>query len=201
MTRPTEHMGFAMLVRADLYRYSGAKGVAGFLRTYMKEPGFCFTFWLRVASSCSGRPLLFLLNVLARFQRHRLEVKYGISIPSTTRIDPGLFIGHFGGIVVHHDARIGRNCNLSHGVTIGQVNRGVRKGCPIIGDSVFIGPGAKVIGRVSIGSSVAIGANCVVTKDVNDNEVVVGVPARVISNAGSSGYINWTDYEISSQRQ
>jgi serine O-acetyltransferase len=66
---------------------------------------------------------------------------------------------------------------------------------PVIGDNVYIGPGAKIIGRVNMGSGVAIGANAVVTKDVPDNAVVVGVPAKVISYNGSKGYINKTDYD------
>ena len=75
-------------------------------------------------------------------------------------------------------------------------NRGVRKGYPVIGDNVYIGPGAKVIGNVYVGNNVAIGANCVVTKNVPDNSVVVGIPGNVISSKGSTGYVNRTDYEI-----
>jgi len=122
--------------------------------------------------------------------------KYGISIPPETVIGSGFYIGHFGGIVVSPKSKIGKNCNISQGVTIGQTNRGSRKGFPIIGNNVYIGPGAKIIGGVTIGNDVAVGANCVVTKDVPDNAVVVGVPGRVISYDGSRGYINNTDYSI-----
>jgi serine O-acetyltransferase len=120
--------------------------------------------------------------------------KFGISIPFTTRIGPGFYIGHFGGIVVSDGAEIGRNCNISQGVTIGASNRGQRAGAPVIGDNVYIGPGAKVIGGIRIGDDVAIGANAVVTHDVPSGSVVAGVPARVVSNEGSVGYINRTDY-------
>jgi len=65
---------------------------------------------------------------------------------------------------------------------------------PEIGDNVYIGPGAKIIGNIKIGNNAAIGANCVVTKDVPENGVVVGVPGRVISFEGSAGYINKTNY-------
>ena len=92
---------------------------------------------------------------------------------------------------------IGSNCNLSHGVTIGVTRRGDKMGVPIIGDNVYIGPGAKIIGRVNIGNNAAIGANCVVTKDVPDFGVVVGIPGKVISYEGSQGYINKTDYDTS----
>ncbi|MGE5865508.1 MAG: serine O-acetyltransferase, partial [Rhizobacter sp.] len=107
----------------------------------------------------------------------------------------GFYIGHFGGIVVNGESVIGKNCNISQGVTLGQANRGRNKGCPIVGDNVYIGPGAKLVGAVRIGDNVAIGANAVVTRDVPDNAVVVGIPARVISHEGSAGYVNNTDYE------
>jgi serine O-acetyltransferase len=110
------------------------------------------------------------------------------------RIDWNAHIGHFGGIIVNPDAIIGKNCNISHQVTIGITRRGERRGYPTIGDNVFIGPGAKIIGGVNIGDNVAIGANCVVTKDAPPNTVVVGIPGKVISLSGSQGYINHTDY-------
>ncbi|MFC2064935.1 serine O-acetyltransferase [Chloroflexota bacterium] len=78
---------------------------------------------------------------------------------------------------------------------MGKANRGEREGYPVIGDNVYIGPGAKIIGKVHVGNNVAIGANCVVTKDVPDNAVVAGVPGRVISMKGSEGYVENTDYE------
>jgi serine O-acetyltransferase len=68
-------------------------------------------------------------------------------------------------------------------------------GYPILGDNVYIGPGAKIIGGIKIGNNVAIGANCVVTKNIPDNSVVVGIPGRVISQDGVTGYIDNIDYE------
>lgn len=96
---------------------------------------------------------------------------------------------------MHERAAIGKNCNISHGVTIGQANRGKRKGYPTIENNVYIGPGAKILGKVMVGNNVAVGANCVVTKDVPADSVVVGIPGKVISKEGSAGYINRTDYE------
>jgi serine O-acetyltransferase len=125
----------------------------------------------------------------------RYTYKFGISIPFETNIGAGFYIGHFGGIVVNEACVIGKNCNISHGVTLGAVNRGERQGCPTIGDNVYIGPGAKIVGNIRVGSHAAIGANCVVTKDVPDHGVVVGIPGRVISQDGSVGYVNRTDYE------
>jgi hypothetical protein len=112
-----------------------------------------------------------------------------------TKIGSGFLISHFDGIGVNAQCVIGKNCNISQGVTLGQANRGKMEGSPIVGDNVYIGPGAKIVGAVSIGDDVAIGANCVVTKDVPDGAVVVGVPGRVISHRGSKDYVCRTDYE------
>ena len=113
----------------------------------------------------------------------------GIQIDMQVKIGPGLYIGHGGKLVVHNNVRIGSNCNLSTGVVVGIAGRGESRGVPIIGDRVFIAPGAKVIGKVTIGDDVAIGANAVVTKDVPSKAVVVGIPARIISYAGSDDFI------------
>ena len=120
--------------------------------------------------------------------------KYGISIPFTCSIGKGFYIGHFGGIVVHNKAVIGSNCNISQGVTIGTSARGERKGCPKIGDYVYLGPGAKIFGAIKVGDNVAIGANCVVNKDIPSNAVVVGIPGKIVSYNGSAGCIIRTDY-------
>lgn len=119
----------------------------------------------------------------------RYGYKYGISIPYNTKIGSGFYIGHYGGIVVSHEAQIGKNCNISHGVTVGTSYGGKYPGTPVIQDGVYIGPGAKVIGGITIGNNVAIGANCVVTKPISDNSVVVGVPGRVISEKGAGEYV------------
>jgi serine O-acetyltransferase len=186
---------YRYLVRSDLYRHEGAAGLSGFVHNAVLSPGFQHTFWLRTAAFLSSHRILrFGLGHIARLVLRHLSFKYGISIPWRTKIGPGFYVGHFGQIVVNARSVIGRNCNISQGVTVGQANRGPRKGYPKIGDNVYIGPGAKIVGNVGIGSNVAIGANCVVTKDVPDDAVVVGVPGKVISTDGSTGYVNWTDY-------
>ena len=183
---------FLTVIKSDLYRYEGAMGVIGFLKNYIKEPGFRYSFWMRMTAFLEGNSSFIIPYCVARLQQHRLGIKYGISIPHVTQIGPGLYIGHFGGIVVNPRVSIGHNCNLSHGVTIGQKNRGKYKGYPKIGDCVFIGPGVSIIGSVIIGSNVAIGANAVVVHDINDNEVAGGNPAKIISTKGAQDYINWT---------
>ncbi|MES2317533.1 MAG: serine O-acetyltransferase [Pseudomonadota bacterium] len=184
------------LWRCDLYRHlQGQGGLRAGLRAYRLVPGFRFMFWLRLAAMTRGSGGLWrLAHVLARLMHRRMRFRFGISIPYTTRIGPGFYIGHCGGIVVNEAVLIGRNCNISHGVTLGQINRGERKGVPVIGDGVYIGPGAVVIGAIEVGSGSAIGANAVVTRDLCRNAVAVGIPARVISTEGSAAYVEFCDY-------
>ena len=164
-----------------------------FFKEAMFGEGFKYVLWMRTCrytrqASWARFVLYPFAWVMLRRQRYRL----GISIPFRTDVGRGLYIGHFGGIVVHEKTTIGKNCNISQGATIGQANRGRNKGYPTIGDNVFIGPGARIFGAIRIGNNVAVGANCVVAKDVPDNAVVVGVPARVISFEGSRDYVNRT---------
>ncbi len=184
------------LIAADIYRYHGRFNRILFLKECVWGIGARFSIWYRLAGYFKQKSRKFLpFYVVAKLFHRRYMFKFGIDIPVTTPIGSGLYIGHFGALVVSHLARIGKNCNLSQGVTIAAVFRGSRSGAPMIGDNVYLGPGSKVVGKVTIGNNVAIGANCVVTRDVPDNAVVVGVPAKVISQDGSEGYILHTDYE------
>jgi serine O-acetyltransferase len=180
---------------ADLYRYHGSCGWSEFLHSVFREPGYQFTFWMRLCRFLHSRrwsrmgPYWF-----SRLMFHRYRFKYGLHIDFSAIIGPGLYICHVGGIVVNRRCVIGRNCNLSHEVTLGSRSRGPLAGCPTIGDDVYIAPGAKVIGAIRVGDRVAIGANCVVVKDVPDDGVVVGIPGRVISDKGSAGLVNQTGW-------
>ena len=74
---------------------------------------------------------------------------WGIQISHKAEIGPGFYIGHFGNIVISKRAKIGKNVNISHEVTIGVSGQGKKNGCPIIEDNVYIAPGAKIFGKVS----------------------------------------------------
>lgn len=117
----------------------------------------------------------------------------GISIDTRCEIGPGLHIGHFGCIFIHGDVKMGKFCNIGEGNTIGIAGRGEKRGSPVIGDFVYLGSGAKIIGKVQIGSHVAIGANAVVTKDIPDNAVAVGIPSRVINFNSSRDFIEFNE--------
>jgi serine O-acetyltransferase len=98
-------------------------------------------------------------------------------------------VPHFSGTFVHINAKIGKNCTLGHGVSIGIQPRGPKAGCPVIGDSVYISPGAKIIGNVRIGNNALIGVNAVVTFDVPDDGVVAAEASKIVSYNGSAKYI------------
>ncbi|MBQ3072922.1 MAG: serine acetyltransferase [Oscillospiraceae bacterium] len=116
-----------------------------------------------------------------------------IQIPARTTIGEGFYIGHSGRIIINPDAVLGKNINIATGVTIGQENRGKRKGCPTIGDRVWIGTNSVVVGNIRIGSDVLIAPLTLVNFDVPDHSVVIGNPAKIISREdATAGYIEKT---------
>jgi serine O-acetyltransferase len=105
---------------------------------------------------------------------------YNSSIPYQAKIGKGTKFAYGGiGVIIHKRAVIGSNCNIGSNVTIG--GRSNHQSVPVIGDRVYIGTGAKILGPVTIGDDVKIGANAVVLMDVPDNVTAVGVPAKIIS--------------------
>jgi serine O-acetyltransferase len=109
-----------------------------------------------------------------------IETLTGVSIPKSVQVGPGLRIYHFGNIFVHADARIGANCTLRQGVTIG--NRHDGGPVPVLEDDVELGAYAQVLGGVRIGRGARIGAMSVVLADVPPGATAVGVPARVVGS-------------------
>lgn len=197
------------LLRADLFRYEGSTSAKSAIKNFLFTPGFKYTVWMRTCGYLKTKPLFRrTLYPLVKLILLRCRYKYGIAIPEYTRIGPGLLINRFGGIYIGGDAVIGCNVNITHGVLLGYTNRGARAGAPVVGDRCFLGAGAKVIGHVRLGNRSSIGANAVVSKDVEDGGVAVGIPAKVISLKGSDGYVNrcatpemiaaagWTEFSL-----
>ena len=132
--------------------------------------------------------------------RKLVEVVTGIYLPWRADIGAGLHIAHFGNILVNPEAQIGTNCNLSQGVSIGITYGGKRPGAPMIGNRVYIGPNAIVIGGIELGDDAAIGAGAVVTKTVPPRAVVAGNPAQIIYYKGSFNYVQYDDMENNADR-
>jgi len=120
------------------------------------------------------------LSFLYRQMEKHVRFKYGIELPYTVMLGHNVTFEHQHGIVIHGQTKIGDGCIIRQGVTIGNKSLETPFDAPSIGSYVNIGAGAKILGRVHIGDRAVIGANAVVTSDIPDYAVAVGVPAKVI---------------------
>ena len=122
--------------------------------------------------------------LFARYISEKAKRKTGIEIHPGATIGKGLFIDHGTGVVIGETAIIGDNVTMFHGVTLGGTGKEKGKRHPTIGNNVFIGCGAKLLGNITIGDNVKIGANAVILKDVESNTTVVGVPGVIVKRNG-----------------
>jgi serine O-acetyltransferase len=186
-------------LREDLGRYGGTPRAR--LRAAALTPGVWATAGYRFARWAHTAPLnpaaRRLMNFAATLAGVLVDVLTNIEIPPTAEIGAGLYIAHTGYIVVAAGSRLGRNCTLAHGVTIGHAGGGASGGfdCPVVGDRVYVGPGAAIIGGVRVGSDALVGVGAVVTRDVPPRGVAVGNPARVISLKGSFDLVSYGGME------
>jgi len=172
------------MIRQDLlraYNLAGGSRLSRIVELY-RSPGvhavviFRFGHWLLSAPL----PARLLLMPIYLYLDHRLRAKWGIQIQRRVAIGGGFYIGHYGGIFVSDLATIGENCNISQDVTIGVAGQGTRRGAPDIGNNVYIGPGAKVNGKIRVGNNVNIGPNAVVTHNIPDDALVHVRPMQVM---------------------
>jgi len=141
------------------------------------------------------------LRVVALVAQKLTEVLTGIGIPAECEIGEGLYIGHFGGIILSRDCRIGHNCSIAQNVTLGTGGTGESRGAPTIGNRVFIGTHSVIVGRISVGEDAMICAGSVVMRNVAPRAVVVGNPARVVSFEGSFDHVVYDGVEQDADRQ
>ena len=134
--------------------------------------------------NCHKTPIGKIFSVFLHFRLRKMGRKLcGFHIPPNA-FEEGLSIAHWGPIVVHPNARIGKNCRIQQCVTIGATNG--TADAPKIGNNVFIGPCSTIVGNITIGNDIAIGANSVVTRSVEENAITIaGAPARKISDNNS----------------
>ena len=151
----------ARTLLALLYRYMPLRAMA----------------WFRFGSWCKRKRIPFLPGYVQR----QIYSRYGLEISAGAEIGGGLYIAHPIGTVISVK-RMGRNCSIIAAVTIGMRNEWK---FPEIGDEVFIGAGARVLGGITIGDNAVIGANAVVIHDVAESMTVVGIPARAIQSNGT----------------
>ncbi len=164
---------FRELYQGDMHRY-GPSGARGYCRI--------FTYYLRKSASSRNKVLRAYYQAMYRL----LCNLRGIEIPSRTAIGKGLYVGHPYNITINANAVLGNNINIHKGVTIGQENRGARKGTPVIGNQVWMGVNATIVGNITIGDDVLIAPNSYVNCDVPSHCVVLGNPCRIIHSENAT---------------
>ncbi len=191
-----------MKLIADLDAYAFRKGWPKLFVVFV--PFFYMTSWPIIVYRFNNFvhykvkiPLLRQLILIICFILQRLiEVIFTIEISPRARIDGGLFIAHLGNIVISAGSVIGSNASIHQGVTFGGAGHGEYYGDPTIGDNIYVGAGAKIIGKIVVGDNVMIGANSVLTKNTPNNVTVGGIPAKILNNNGSFDFIHFRKKQI-----
>jgi len=159
-------------------RDPAAKSKLSVILTY---PGVKAVFFHRIANFFSIAKLDLLARMISQFSRFLT----GIEIHPKAKIGENLFIDHGMGVVIGETSEIGNNVTIYHMVTLGGISPSIEsneqrnvKRHPTLKDNVVVGSGAQVLGPIEVGKNAKIGANAVVTKDVPENAVMVGIPAK-----------------------
>ena len=181
----------------DYRRYRVTADAA--LRTLFLTQGFWASSIYRVARAALRRSRL--LAPLVVTAQKLVEIVTGISIPAQCEIGDGLYIGHYGSIILAPEARIGHNVSLAQNVTIGVAGGGDDRGAPTIGNRVFIGAHSVIVGRITVGDDAVICAGSVVMRPVPARAVVMGNPARVVSYEGSFEYVFYDGMDVDPARR
>ncbi len=164
-------------------RDPAAKSKLSVILTY---PGVKAVFFHRIANFFSIAKLDLIARIISQFSRFLT----GIEIHPKAKIGENLFIDHGMGVVIGETSEIGKNVTIYHMVTLGGISPSINsddqrnsKRHPTLMDNVVVGSGAQVLGPVVVGKNAKIGANAVVTKDVPENAVMVGIPAKNVGTA------------------
>ncbi|WP_276965395.1 serine acetyltransferase [Chryseobacterium sp.] len=176
------------IIQKDFYRESG-KWLSTF-QIWKKciHPNLHFVYILRISQKYQKKSIL---NTFWRVVLRHYQIKYGFQIYPETQIGEGFYLGHFGSLVINPKTVIGKNCNIAHGVTIGKKKKKKNEGYPVIGDEVWIGTNAVIVGGITIGNNVLIVPNSYVNFDVPSDSVVIGNPAKIIHTPDATkDYIN-----------
>jgi serine O-acetyltransferase len=194
------------LYRSDITRYRQYRPGASSLNLMFTNQGLWALLEHRIASGVNNAALPPIIKRLCLYAleiwQKAVEILTGISISRDACIGPGFYIGHFGPIFIGKDAIIGAHCSISHGVAIGESGRGTQRGTPRLGNRVLIGANAVLAGKLLVGDDAVIAPNSLVIYDVSASSVMMGVPAKCFSNAGSRDIIPpEPDYSIFRSRE
>ena len=168
------------LLRSDIQRYQKRPDEAAILTVIMgiySHPSLMGLVWYRVSRPLwlhRRNPAFLFLLIIMRALYPFIRFYSGLELAPSVDLGPGAWIGHFGHTVISPYTKIGSHFTLLQGVTIGVGTGGI----PTFGDNVSVGTGATIIGGIHIGDNVTIGAGAVVTRDVPDDSLAIGVPAQ-----------------------
>lgn len=174
-------------LKADTFRTFGRFSWWLVFKGVMSLPGFRVVVTMRCCQEAQrlSPNIRWLFFTLARMMHRFASFLAGVEFPWNTIVAPGLALTHARGIVVNSRTTIGRNVTLFHGVTLGQRDQVLSDGsrlshCPIIGDDVWIGPHAIVVGGVTVGRGSRIAGGAFVFEDIPSRSLVMGNPAKII---------------------
>ena len=166
-------------------RDPAAKSKLSVILTY---PGAKAVFFHRIANFFAIAKFNLVARIISQFSRFLT----GIEIHPNARIGKNLFIDHGMGVVIGETSEIGDNVTIYHMVTLGGISPSINsddqrntKRHPTLMDNVVVGSGAQILGPVVVGKNAKIGANAVVTKDVDENSVMVGIPAKNVGEVST----------------
>lgn len=180
------------MIKSDCYRYYGKDDFKSRLYVHYIQAAFKYTCQYRKVHEYIKKEKKGIKYFYHRWRLLRLSIKYGYQINAEADIGPGFYMGHRGTVIINGASSIGANVNVMPGVNIGQENRGKRQGVPVIGNKVWIGTNAVIVGKIRIGNNVLIAPNAYVNFDVPSNSIVIGNPARIIHNEkATEGYIQY----------
>ena len=167
-------------------RDPAAKSKLSIILTY---PGAKAVFFHKIANFFAIAKFHLVARIISQFSRFLT----GIEIHPRANIGKNLFIDHGMGVVIGETSEIGDNVTIYHMATLGGISPSVNsneqrniKRHPTLKDNVVVGSGAQILGPVTVGKNAKIGANAVVTKDVPENAVMVGIPAKNVGETSSS---------------
>jgi serine O-acetyltransferase len=193
------------LVRADAERYfyytNRRYSRRSLALIFLTQPGilatarYRFGHWAHQQKGLRGR----WYRLLHELARRPVEILTGMSIEPTAHIGPGLYIAHFGGVIVGANCVIGTNCNLGHDTLISS-GQGDQRGSPQLGNRVNVTCGGRVLGPIHVGDDVMIGVNVVVMSDVPARTVLTAPAPVVRSHRGSFDYVRYTGDESDPDR-
>lgn len=175
-------------IKSDYLRYGKGYNKLSIIKEFCRNKAFRYSTLMRIYKVYNDENKKMIAKGI-KVIKGLLFFYSTIEIPLGIEVGRGLYMVHFSGITINPKAILGNNINIHKGVTIGQENRGKRKGVPKIGNKVWIGINSTIVGNITIGDNVLIAPNSFVNFDVPSNSIVIGNKIKSCATA-TEGYIN-----------